>query len=354
MNVLLKFSVCAMSISLVCLSGCDSKEGESTPLRTVSIIHPQVADMPLWMERVGTLSRSETVSVLPQVEGFLKSQDYVNGASVKRGDVLFRIDDVPFRNAFEKATAKLAEANAEGLKAEDNKNRYEQLVEKDESGTLQYEDAVLAFQQAQANILAAQAELDLSKINLDYTVVSSPIDGVAGPATVQVGDLVSPSGKILTELCSVNPMLLNFSVPEAEWLNQEGGAHEIQLGSKVDVILHDGEKYSQQAEVVAIDREFNKSTGAVVVHAKLANDDLILIPGMSVQVKILLEQPKNVFIVPRQSISLNEGRFFIVILDASNKQHRIPVEIGTILEGQVVIKVLRPNAVSVEDRKSVV
>lgn len=346
-----KLGFCVMSSSIFLLSSCDPGEKNQSPPALVSVVHPQLADVPVWRAWIGTLTGTVNASILSQVEGYVKSQDYANGASVKRGDVLFRIDDSLFRDTLDQATAKLAEAKAQWQQAEYNKNLYKPLAAENVVSKQQYENAVLSSQAAQASILAAQAEVDLAQRNVDYTVIVSPIDGIAGIATVQVGDLVSPSAKVLTTVSSVSPIFLNFAVTEKEWfLGHTGSDKGIQQGSKVDIIMPNEVKYPKQAEVVAIDRAFDSSTGTVLVQAQVSNDNLLLRPGMSVQVRALIDTQRDVLIVPQKAIYSTQGRFFIVTLDASNKPHMIPVTTGASLGDQIAIKALVPNTVSVDSR----
>lgn len=345
-----RLGFCVMSSSIFLLSSCDPGEKEQPPPALVSVVQPQLADVPVWREWVGTLTGTVNASIVSQVDGYVKSQDYANGASVKRGDVLFRIDDSLFRDTLDQATAKLAEAKAQWQQAEYNKNLYKPLAVENVVSKQQYENAVLSSQAAQANILAAQAEVNLSQRNVDYTVVVSPIDGIAGIATVQVGDLVSPSAKVLTTVSSVSPIFLNFAVTEKEWLGQTGSDKGVQQGSKVDIIMPTEVKYPQQAEVVAIDRAFDSSTGTVLVQAQVSNDRLLLRPGMFVRVRALIDTQRDVLIVPQKAIYSTQGRFFIVTLDASNKPHMIPVTTGASLGDQIAIKALVPNTVSADSR----
>lgn len=311
-------------------------------------------DAPVLREWVGHLTGTVNASILPQISGYLKSQDYNNGALVKKGDVLFRIDEQPFHDQVLQAEARLAEAKAQLQKQEYDKNIYAPLAAKDIVSKQKYEDTALAAEAAKATLLASQAALSLAQQNLSYTVITSPIDGVAGIAAVQQGDLVSPEGKAMAEVSSINPVRLNFSVTQKEWLEQAGGQGDkqqgIMNGSELEVILPNGKTYPHKAHVVAIDRAFNPTTGTIQVQADLPNEQSLLRPGMFVRARARIGEEQHALTVPAQAVISMQGHFFIVTLNEQNKPHIIPVNVGEIVGNRQVIIPLVPDSISLNSR----
>ncbi|MEG1740657.1 MAG: efflux RND transporter periplasmic adaptor subunit [Akkermansia sp.] len=345
-----KARVCAFVVGALLLVGCKPASKEVAQPAVVSVTHPVLADVPIWREWIGTLTGMVNASILPQISGYVQSQNYDNGAFVKKGDVLFRIDQTLFLDEVDGAAAKLAEAKAQWQQAEYNKNLYKPLSADNVVSKQQYENAVLSAQASQANILAAQANLSLAQRNLNYTVVTSPIDGIAGIASVQVGDLVSPSGKVLSEVSSVNPIRIDFAVTQKQWLEQEGTKNGIRQGAQVDLIFSNGSIYPHPAKVIAIDRAFDLSTGTIMIQAQVDNAELLLRPGMFVRVRALMSMDKNVLTVPQKAIYSTQGRFFVVIINENNKPEMVPVEAGAMEKGSQVIRAIIPNSVTVDSR----
>lgn len=346
---------------LACILGilcsCQPEKPKENIPYSVEAARPTEMNVPILQEWVGHLTGTVNASILPQISGYLKSQDYQNGAMVKKGDILFHIDDQSFRDQVRQAEARLSEAKAQLQQQEYDKNIYAPLAAKDIVSKQKYEDTALAVEAAKASLLASQAALSLAQQNLAYTVITSPIDGVAGIATVQQGDLVSPEGKSMTEVSSINPIRLNFSVSQEQWLKQTGnqgtqkaGQPGITNGSELEVILSEGKTYPHQARVVAIDSAFNPTTGTIRIQANLPNEDSLLRPGMFVRVRARIGEEQHALTVPVQAIISMQGRFFIVTVDDRNKPHMIPIKVGGKIGNRQVVIPIVPNSVTTDSQ----
>ncbi len=294
-------------------AGC--KKTEQVPHETPTLIyeHPVTMDIPVTGSWVGHLDGVDNASIVPQITGYLQTQNYANGAIVKKGEVLFRIDDSTFRDQVSKAKATLAQAQAQ--------------------------------QQA-------AAALALAEKNLSYTVLYAPFDGIAGISRTNIGDLVSPESGPLAVVSSVNPIRVNFAVTQQEWIQQAGknGNEGVQTGSKLDITLKDGTKYPEQATVVAIDRAFNPQTGTIRVQANLPNADYLLRPGMFIIASARLATVKNALTVPAKSLLSTQGRFFVIVLDGSNHPSIIPVQAGTQLGDRQQVIPLKPDSLTPQSK----
>lgn len=309
-------------------------------------------DIPVMGSWVGHLDGVNNSSILPQVTGYLQSQDYANGAIVKKGEALFRIDNSTFKDQAARAGATLEQARAQLQQLNYDMEIYKPLAAENAISKQKYEDTRLSAAAAEAQVQQATAALALAEKNLSYTVLYAPFDGIAGISKANIGDLVSPEGGALTVVSSLNPIRVNFAVTQQEWIQQAGknGNEGIRMGSKLDITLKDGAKYPEQATVVAIDRAFNPQTGTIRVQANLPNADYLLRPGMFIMATAQLATVKNALTVPAKAILSTQGRFFVLTLDDRNHPSIIPVQAGTqIGERQQVIP-LMPDSLTPQSK----
>ena len=298
----------AVFLCLLSLFFAGCKKTEQVPHETPTIIyeHPVTMDIPVTGSWVGHLDGVDNASIVPQITGYLQTQNYANGAIVKKGEVLFRIDD----------------------------------------------STRLSALAAEAQVQQAAAALALAEKNLSYTVLYAPFDGIAGISRTNIGDLVSPESGPLAVVSSVNPIRVNFAVTQQEWIQQAGknGNEGVQTGSKLDITLKDGTKYPEQATVVAIDRAFNPQTGTIRVQANLPNADYLLRPGMFIIATARLATVKNALTVPAKSLLSTQGRFFVIVLDEGNHPSIIPVQAGTQLGDRQQVTPLKPDSLTPQSK----
>lgn len=340
-----------LSLSLV-VSSCKKTEPAPPEMPTLTYEHPVAMDIPVMGSWVGHLNGINNASIVPQITGYLISQPYANGAIVKQGEVLFRIDDATFKDQAAQAQATLAQAQAKLNQLNYNKNLYKPLAAENAISKQQYEDTRLSAIAAEAQVQAASAALDLANKNLSYTVLYAPFDGIAGIAKTNLGDLVSPQSGALTVVSSMDPIRVNFAVTQQEWIQQTGknGGEGVKNGSKLSIMLKDGSTYPEQATVTAIDRNFNQQTGTINVQANLPNKDYILRPGMFITATAQLATAKNALTVPAKAILSTQGRFFVVVLNENNHPSIIPVEAGPQDGERQQIIPLIPDAITTKSK----
>ena len=318
-------------------SGCKKEEDAPPPLPRVVTGSPSVQDVPVWQEWIASVTGVVNASILPQVSGYVLSQDYKNGVFVKKGDLLFSIDPAIFKAQLAQAQARMDQAKAQWKQADYDQNLYKPLAAENVVSKQKYEDALLSSQAALADIAAAEAAVSQATLNLSYTKLVSPIDGIAGIATVQVGDLVSPSGKVMTQVSSMNPIQIDFAVTQREWLQN---SKVIKPGAEVTIMLSDRETYPAKAVVSSIGREFAYDTGTIGVQATVENGKSILRPGMFVRVKALVDTIEKALVVPQKAIYSTQGRFFVVVVGEDSKAEVVPVSTGpTVGINQVIVPV---------------
>ena len=333
-------------------SGC--KKTEQVPHETPTLIYeqPVAMDIPVTGSWVGHLDGVDNASIVPQITGYLQTQNYANGAIVKKGEVLFRIDDSTFKDQVSRAKATLEQAQAQLQQLNYDAEIYKPLAAENAISMQKYEDTRLSAIAAEAQVQQATAALALAEKNLSYTVLYAPFDGIAGISKTNIGDLVSPESGPLAVVSSVNPIRVNFAVTQQEWIQQAGknGNEGVQSGSKLDITLKDGTKYPEQATVVAIDRAFNPQTGTIRVQANLPNADYLLRPGMFIMATARLATVKNALTVPAKALLSTQGRFFVIALDENNHPSIIPVQAGTQLGDRQQVIPLKPGSLTPQSK----
>ncbi len=338
------FGVCAL---LAVQIGCKPEEKPAPAAQppVVQVVTAAEGNLPVVREWVGILDGSANASVQAQVAGYLASQNYEDGKFVKQGDLLFTLDDRTFKAVRDQSKAALAQAQAQLRKTEQDVARYRPLAETDAISQQELDDAVQANAAAKAAVDAAQANLAQAEINLGYTKITAPISGVAGISSVNVGELVTASKGDLAVISTIDPIKLNFSVSEQEYLQFSEVAMKStdraralrQRSHKVDIVLANGAVYSTEGEIVAVGREVNARTGTIDVRFLFKNPDSVFRPGQYAKVQVAVGHSSGV-LVPQRAIIEMQGRRLIAKVDAENKVSVVPVAVGERFGDQWVVQ----------------
>jgi membrane fusion protein (multidrug efflux system) len=324
-----------ISLALFCFAGCGGKPpSASAPPPTVQVVNVTQADVPIYHEWVGTLDGLVNATIRAQVSGYLIAQDYHEGDTIKKGDRLFQIDPRPFQAALDQASGQLAQAEAQYGKAELDVKRDTPLVKDRAISQEELDDAIQADLQAKAAVLSAKAQVETAQLNLDFTKIVSPIDGIAGIATAQIGDLVGPTTGELTTVSTIDPIKAYYDVTEQAYINftnlfpneNERSEHLKQL--EVQLILADGTIYSHGGHISAPDRQIGTTTGAIRVEAIFPNPDHTLRPGQFVRARVKFETKHGALMVPQQAVSELQGAYQVAVVDADKVVHIQPVRVG--------------------------
>lgn len=314
----------------------------------VDAVQVQPTDVPLTGEWVGTLDGYVNAQIQPQVGGYLIKQDYREGSPVGKGQVLFEIDPRPFQAALDQAQGQagqaqgqLGQAQAQLQLAQINVKRDTPLAEQHaiaqsqlDNETQQQAQAEAQVKTAQAAIAAAQANIDNAKLNLGFTQVRSLINGVAGQATTQVGNLVSPQS-VLTAVSQLDPIKVYFSISDSEYLTltklAKKGGGDLLGGSShlpLTLTLTNGEAYPHEGHIVFVDRQMNQQTGAIRVAAAFANPGNVLRPGQFGRVKAGTDVLHNALLVPQAAVQELQGTQQVYIVSSDNKAHLVVIKLG--------------------------
>src|SRR5690349_3453218 len=331
------------------LAGCETKQRAAPAPPAVECVEVVQRDVPVTKEWVATLDGFVNAQIRAQVKGLLVRQNYTNGAFVQKGSALFEIDPRPFQAELDQATANLeqAKANLQRAQAQLGKtdldvNRYTPLAKESAISQQELDDAVQAnlaskaqVEQGRAAIESARAAVDSAKLNLSFTRITSPIDGVAAIATAQIGDFVSPPGEPLTTVSTIDPILVNFTASEQEYLNAMKQAAA--LGSDEHAILNklewqlrlsDGSIYPHKGRFYALDRQVDVRTGAILVKVQFPNPGNMLRPGGFGKISTVVRIQKNAMLVPQRAVNELQGGYLVAVIADNNKVSIRPIKVG--------------------------
>jgi membrane fusion protein, multidrug efflux system len=342
-------SLTSLALLLTVAGGCSAplKQAE-TPPPEVKVVEVEQQDVPVYGEWIGTLDGMVNAEIKAQVTGYLLSQHYVEGSLVKKGQLLFELDPRTFQAVLDQAKGQLAQANAQELQAEANQgkaqldvSRYTPLAkaraitEQDLDNAVQANLAAKAeVEAANAAIVAAKAAVSAAELNLGFTTIRSPIEGIAGLALAQVGNLVSAGSSSLTTVSTVDPIKAYFTVTEQEYLRymrenpieSEREARIRQL--ELELVLADGTVYPRKGQFYVADREVNAQTGAIRLAGLFPNPGNVLRPGQYGRVRAVTTIRKNALLVPQRAVTELQGRYQVAVVDGANKVSIRPVTVG--------------------------
>ena len=345
----IKFYSFFILTSLLLISCGGEQKKVLTPLE-ISVIEVLIEDVPIHQEFVGQLSGIYDIPIRARVEGWLEGLSFEEGRSVKRGQLLYMIDKQPFEAMVAQAMSNLAAAKTELVNAEAEYNRYKPLVEISAVSQSDYDAALASFDAAKATVAAAEANLEFSRIQLGYTSMYSPINGIIGKTKARVGEFVGrePNPVILNTVSRIDTMRVEFFLSEQTYLliaryasSQGRSIHDPKnpklRESNMELILSDGSTFDYKGHVGFIDREVDPSTGAILVQAIFPNPEGLLRPGQFARVKVNMTDIDNAILVPQRCLSELQGIYSITTVDAENKIVVKQVEVGPVYKDFQVI-----------------
>ena len=314
----------------------------------VEVVQVEQKDVPIFGEWIGTLDGFTNADVRAQVTGYLMRQGYQEGAFVKKGQLLFEIDPRPFQAALDQAQGQLAQAKAGLLTAEAVQVRTQLDVEKytplvkvqaasqqDLDNSVQNNLAAKAsVENARALIKTDEAAVETARINLDFTRLIAPIDGIAGQAQLQVGGLVNLGSGPVTSVSTVDPIKVYFTVGEPQYLAwrkrfpTETSRLAADKNLRLQLILADGSTYAREGTFYFADRQVNESTGAIRIAGLFPNPANILRPGGYGKVRAVIRVQPDALLVPQRAVSELQGSYQVAVVDNENKVGIRTVTVG--------------------------
>jgi len=315
--------VIAIVVAALGASACGKPTAAPPPIPEVHVAEVTQRDVPIYSEAVGTTQGFVNSQVRPHVQGYLLRQTYTDGASVKAGDLLFEIDDREYRAALDEARANLARQREALKKYELDVSRYKPLQAAGAVSREELDNAVQASRGAKAQVDAAAAAAETAQLNLGWTRVYAPLDGVAGIAPVQVGDLVTQT-TLLTTISQLDPIKVTFPISEREYLRfaDRIQAHQRNgLGAdepEMEMILADGEPYPHRGRLHVVDRQVEVETGTIQIQALFPNPDGTLRPGLYAKVRTPTVIKSSALLVPQRALIETQGRYQAAVVDDGN------------------------------------
>ena len=323
----------AAMVAFVLLTCKGDKKAASLPPPEVEVVQALQQDVPVHKEWVATTDGIVNATILAQVQGYLIKQNYREGQFVRKGALLFEIDPRPFQASLDEANAALAKQQAILQTAQANLDRILPLAAAKAVSQRDKDNSIGSVQAAEAQVLAAQAQVRKAELDLGFTKITSPIDGVAGAANAQIGDLVgTPQARVLTTVSTVNPIKVYVPVSEREYLEamervkmrERGGPEK----TAFDLILADGSTWPDKGTFSFADRQVDPQTGTIKVAILFPNPNNILRPGQFAKVRALTGTEKGALLVPQRAVGELQGNYQVAVVEADNTVKVTNVKVG--------------------------
>jgi membrane fusion protein (multidrug efflux system) len=310
---------------------------EATPMK---VIRAETRDMPDWGEFVGQINAAETVDIRARVAGFLVQKNFKEGASIAKGDLLFLIDPKPFQEDLKQEQSGLDYNLALIEKAQKDYERFKKLYDEGVVSRDEYESYQTQLSTLKAQVNDNKARVENAKIQLGYTRIYSPIDGVIGRVQVDVGNLVGQGeNTLLATISTVDPVYVNFSISESDYVRAVRDQYaKDSRDSKVRMILADGSEYDHDGAYDMVDRAVDPGTGTLGVRVTFPNPAHILRPGQYAKVRVLLETIKDAVVVPVRGVIDTQGMKSLFVVDESGAVRSQPVTLGFAVSELVAVK----------------
>ena len=326
----------ALTLGLIaCLSAaCGEKAQQAAPPPPEVLVTEVVQkDVPIHSEWIGTTVGYVNAEIRARVQGYLLSKSYTEGAFVNKGDLLFAIDPRPYQTALDAAKGQLGIAEAQLTKTAQDVARYTPLAKEGAISQQELDNAVQANRAARAQVDAQRANVAQAKLNLDWTTITSPINGIAGLAQAQVGDLIQPA-TLMTTVSQLDPIQVNFPISEQEYLKVAAVVQQVSRGQErqdqrpLELILADGSVFPQPGKAALANRQVDVRTGTITIVSYFPNPGNILRPGQFAKVRAVTDVSKGALLVPQRAILEQQGQYLVAVVGADNKVDIHPVKVG--------------------------
>ena len=325
MRTLVVIIVC---LTMVNMLACEKKKPEAPAPPVVEVVTVDQKDVPIYKEWVGSLDGFINAVIRAQVSGYLIKQNYREGDLVKKGQVLFEIDPRTFQAALDQAKAQLSMQQARHTTAKANLDRIRPLAAQNAVSQKDLDDAVGAELSTRSSVEAAKASVEEAQLNLGFTKITSPVDGIAGIAKAQLGNLVGPSSETeLTSVSTVNPIKAYINVSEQEYLSVNASGKKA-ADIPLELILADGSVYPLKGKLVLADRQIDPTTGTLKVGSIFENPGNRLRPGGYGLVRAVMSVKQGALLIPQRSVTDMQGKYLVAIVGADNKVAIRPVKVA--------------------------
>ena len=347
----------AIIVLAVFLAACDSRTGtdsaSSAPKLQVLVTTAERRDVPLSIDMVGTTLGTQDVPIRARVEGFLETMDFQEGTFVTKGDLLYTIDAQPFQAKLVEAQSMLAAAQTMLAKSESDLARIKPLAEMKAVSEQDLDGAVAQEAAARASVRASEAGVDLAEIELSYTRIFAPINGLIGLTKAEPGEFVGrePNPVVLNELSDIDPIRVRFSISEREYLimartylsthdtnDREQRKQRSERKADLILILADGSEHLYKGRVVGTSQSIDQETGTYTVEASFPNPRKFLLPGQFARVRSLYQVLEDVVVIPRKAVSELQGLFRVYVVEGTGQVAVREVTMGPATGNDIVVE----------------
>ncbi len=351
------WGLAAIFVSTIFLLACDSQTGSdsagSAPKLQVLVTAAERRDVPLSIDMVGTTLGTQDVPIRARVEGFLETMDFQEGTFVDKGDLLYTIDAQPFQAKLVEAQSMLAAAQTMLAKSESDLARIKPLAEMKAVSEQDLDGAVAQEAAARASVRASEAGVDLAEIELSYTRIFAPIDGLIGLTKAKPGEFVGrePNPVVLNELSDIDPIRVRFSISEREYLimartylsthdtnDREQRKQRSERKDDLILILADGSEHLYKGGIVGASQSIDQQTGTYTVEASFPNPRKLLLPGQFARVRSLYQVLKDVVVIPRKAVSELQGLFRVYVVEGAGQVAVREVTLGPKTGNDIVVE----------------
>src|SRR5262245_39833021 len=326
----------AVAAVLAAVTSCSSGKAATPtapPPAVVQVAEVVQRDTPIYNEWIAVLDGYVNAQIQPHVSGYIIRQNYKEGSSVRRGDVLFEIDPRPFQAALDQAKAQLAQAEAQLGKATLDVERDTPLARERAIAQSQLDTEIQARLAAQAVVQAAKANIEQAELNIEWTRVTSLVSGIAGIAQVQIGNLVGPTS-VLTSVSQADPIKVYFTVSEQQFMDfhrrfpTDASVEEQRKRIPLQLILGDGSVYDRTGTIYFADREVNPATGAIRIAGVFPNPNNLLRPGNYGRVRASVRTQNGALLVPQKAVTELQGSAQVAVVTSDDKVSIRVVTVG--------------------------
>jgi len=320
------------------------------PPPKVTVAKPVERKVTRYFEATGNAAAINSANLVARVQGFLTEIKYTDGAAVKKGEHLFTIEPEPYQLRLQQAQAAEASAEATVKQTEADFERQQELVQRQAASKAAFDNSTANRDTAKARLLQARADTSQAKINLEYTRVTAPFDGIVTARQVSVGELVGGSGgQVLATIVQLDPIWVNFNASERDvlhvraMLQKRGEKATDLLGTTVEVGVQTDTGYPNKGKLDYIAPTVNQATGTLAARAELANTQRLMLPGFFVRVRVPLEETPAL-LVPSVALGSDQAGRYVLIVNADNTVEQRKVEVGpTVGEMAVIENGLKPD-----------
>ena len=303
------------------------------PVKVATVLQK---DVPIYLEAIGQTRGSTEIEVRARVNGYIQSVNFTEGMPVRKGQLLYTIDPSPFQATLAQSKGALAGTEADLARAKQDVERYRPLAAENAIPKQTYETAVALQRSAEAAVEAAKANVDSAQINLGYTKVYAPEDGLIGKTEVYPGTLVGPGSNLLTHISQIASIHVRFTLPERDYLRlakrrvEQGRSLETPT-APLELVLADGKVHSETGKLVFVDRNVDPETGTILMEAAFRNPNGIVRPGQYARVRAAIETKPGAILVPQRAVTELQGVYNVAVLGADNA-----IEVRMVTPGQRV------------------